>query len=263
MARGPRKNVNRDLVRHLLVRHKRVSERELEYVHHIGNAAMEILNLREIEHMPISTDVFPETNEVIWTIPENWQQESGETEVLWPNGVLVDTTTRAYIAEATASGRCVKCGSAPRFVAQWNLNTLRGLCPVHGPSDMEPIPQRSPGSVKFEWDLALGEVAEGKFKRILEADGDTVEIKRDMQADATGNVFLEWGRDGRPSGLQISQADWLAVFARDRWFVLRMETARGIIRMCMGDKSRWVTNAGDGGRTQGALIPLSMLASSG
>ena len=244
---------NRDLVRDLLLRNRKVSQSELEFVYKMGNAAMEILHLRE-EGMPITTITMPETNDILWEIPDHYSADSGIPLNLWRD-TLEDTATREYVAKAAASGSCKHCGGAPRFVTHRTVDgTLVGICAAHGLTEF--IPHRG-RDVRF--DINLGELAEGKVKRMLQSDG-RMEVKWDLMSDDTDNVFLEWSRDGLPSGFQVSEADYTCLFFRDRFLIMETSKIRTMIRIAK-QEGRWSPNSGDGGRTAGALIPLAWLVS--
>tara|TARA_B100000035_G_C20860133_1_gene491480 strand:- start:16 stop:363 length:348 start_codon:yes stop_codon:yes gene_type:complete len=66
----------------------------------------------------------------------------------------------------------------------------------------------------FSYDLEVGQVFEKELAYIFEGKF-TVECKRDLQANETGNVFVEYESRGKPSGLATSQADYWAFSISD------------------------------------------------
>lgn len=85
--------------------------------------------------------------------------------------------------------------------------------------------------MNFEQDLKKGQDAEDVFcdvchaygytnpKRVtgyfpdydIETDLGTVEIKRDIKSQETGNFFFEYESGGKPSGLAVTKADYFAI----------------------------------------------------
>ena len=57
----------------------------------------------------------------------------------------------------------------------------------------------------FRYDLKVGKVAEDLLANLLE--NKKVEVKRDMKAILTGNIFVEYESRYKPSGLSIVGGD--------------------------------------------------------
>ena len=60
----------------------------------------------------------------------------------------------------------------------------------------------------FDIDLEFGEVWEERVRKIFENKG-TIEVKTERDIwRTTGNIVIEIGYKGRPSGLSITDAEW-------------------------------------------------------
>lgn len=82
-----------------------------------------------------------------------------------------------------------------------------------------------------------------------------VEVKRDLRATETGNVALEVGHGGRPSGLSTSAAAWWIVLAGGLALLAPVRVLRTLVEA--GDYRR--VRAGDGLKSECVLLPLADL----
>ena len=108
---------------------------------------------------------------------------------------------------------------------------------------------------EFDISLEYGEQREGEFGQVLAATGKAIEVKSDDMALETGNFFVELAqRDGRPSGLMLTQAEWQTIgFGEHRWFTLRTEFVRQLARRALAE-GRYAK--GGDNNNEGALIPV-------
>lgn len=60
----------------------------------------------------------------------------------------------------------------------------------------------------FDVDLPAGENWEQQFLVLM---AGKIECKRDRAAHKTGNIFIEYQFNGKPSGLAITEASWWAI----------------------------------------------------
>jgi len=60
----------------------------------------------------------------------------------------------------------------------------------------------------FKYDLEVGQVGEKYLGNILQSK--KIEVKTDLQAHKTGNIFIEYYSRGKPSGISTSEADFYA-----------------------------------------------------
>ena len=83
----------------------------------------------------------------------------------------------------------------------------------------------------------------------------TIEVKTDKKAAETGNVFVELGDNGQPSGLRVSLADAWVFIVADEILLIPTATLRELTGRCP------VRNyvLADGRRKSGALIPVEVL----
>ena len=62
---------------------------------------------------------------------------------------------------------------------------------------------------EFDVSLSLGEQGEKWIENLIRGDGDTTfEVKTDLQAFDTGNIYLEETSWGKPSGINVTTADY-------------------------------------------------------
>ena len=108
----------------------------------------------------------------------------------------------------------------------------------------------------FRYDLEVGQVAEQTLADILE--GKKIEVKRDLQAHETGNIYVEYESRGKPSGLATSEADYYCYFLSDEHFVI-IETKR-FKKICREYyKMNGCTYGGDNNTSKGIKLPINLL----
>ena len=107
----------------------------------------------------------------------------------------------------------------------------------------------------FKYDLKLGQIAEKELGDIF--NGKKVEVKTDLQACRTGNVYIEYYSRGKLSGISTSEADYYC-FKLGNVFVL-IESA------ILKAKCRKYINTfrdkkgGDSNTSKGILLPVKEL----
>tara|TARA_R110002020_G_scaffold236346_6_gene448662 strand:- start:1649 stop:1999 length:351 start_codon:yes stop_codon:yes gene_type:complete len=108
----------------------------------------------------------------------------------------------------------------------------------------------------FKYDLKVGQVAEKILAELLE--NKTIEVKRDLQAIYTGNIYIEYESRNKPSGLANSQADFYCYFITDgRMFLIETKELKELCRKYLGtDRDRL---GGDSNTSKGILLPLTDL----
>ena len=108
----------------------------------------------------------------------------------------------------------------------------------------------------FKYDLKVGMVAEKILAELLE--NKTIEVKRDLQAIKTGNIYIEYESRDKPSGLSNTQADFYCYFITDgRMFLIETEELKELCRKYIGtDRDR---RGGDSDTSKGILLPLTDL----
>ena len=108
----------------------------------------------------------------------------------------------------------------------------------------------------FKYDLEVGRVAERILEKLLE--NKTIEVKRDLQAINTGNIYVEYDSRDKPSGLAHTKADYYCYFITDgRMFLIETEELKELCRKYIGtDRDR---RGGDSDTSKGILLPLTDL----
>ena len=108
----------------------------------------------------------------------------------------------------------------------------------------------------FSHDLELGQKGENLLAKILLLKGDKIEVKTDLQATQTGNVFIEYKSRDRLSGLSTSKADYWAFLISNEQIII-IETNK-LKELCKTKGLRRV-DGGDNNTSKGILIPLNKL----
>ena len=110
----------------------------------------------------------------------------------------------------------------------------------------------------FRYDLKVGQVAEESLAKFL--NNSKIEVKRDLQATKTGNIFVEYESRGKPSGIATSQAEWYCYFLSDNQFVIiSSELLKYKCRALLGTNRD--IRGGDSNSSKGILLPVTHLIS--
>jgi len=108
----------------------------------------------------------------------------------------------------------------------------------------------------FSHDLELGQKGENLLAKILLLKGDKIEVKTDLQATQTGNVFIEYKSRDKLSGLSTSKADYWAFLISNEQIII-IETNK-LKELCKTKGLKRV-DGGDNNTSKGILIPLNKL----
>ena len=112
---------------------------------------------------------------------------------------------------------------------------------------------------KFDIDFAIGREGEENVLNLLEGIRlGTVEVKTDVRAADTGNLYLEYECLGKPSGIQTSKADAWAFVLGNGGFVniVPTDVLRYLYTQLVGHKKYCREMARGARPTRGVLIPL-------
>ena len=71
----------------------------------------------------------------------------------------------------------------------------------------------------FKYDLKVGQVKEEELGEIF--NSKTIEVKYDLQAMKTGNVYIEYFSRGKASGISTSQADYYCFCIGDTFHLIQ------------------------------------------
>jgi len=108
----------------------------------------------------------------------------------------------------------------------------------------------------FRYDLKVGQVAETLLADLLE--NKKIEVKRDLRALETGNIYIEYESRGKRSGIAKSEADYYCYFISDsRMFLITTEDLKALCRKYIGtNRDR---KGGDSNTSKGILLPITDL----
>jgi hypothetical protein len=107
----------------------------------------------------------------------------------------------------------------------------------------------------FRYDLEVGQVAENAIGEMLA--NEKIEVKRDMKAKETGNIFIEYESRGKPSGIATTQSKFYCFVVEDLSMFYPTDKLKDLIRPMLGT---WRdTVGGDNNTSKGILFPLKQL----
>lgn len=107
----------------------------------------------------------------------------------------------------------------------------------------------------FRHDLEVGQLAEKEIGELLSEK--KLEIKKDMLAKKTGNVFVEYMSRGKPSGIQRSEADYYCFVVEQLIIFIPTKELKLLIAPFKGTKRD--VRGGDNNTSRGILLPLTTL----
>ncbi len=107
----------------------------------------------------------------------------------------------------------------------------------------------------FRFDLEIGQLKEKELNDIL--SNSKIEVKHDLKALITGNVFVEYQSRGVPSGIVTSQSEWYCFAVGDTLHFIKTKYLKDKCRQYL-NTSRDVVG-GDADTSKGILLPISEL----
>jgi hypothetical protein len=110
----------------------------------------------------------------------------------------------------------------------------------------------------FEYDLQIGQEGEKTIAMIFEAPVEKIEVKRDMKAIKTGNLYFEYESRGRKSGIATTKAEYIFIIVNGSAGGLFFETSKlkKILRPLIQTHTKL---GGDSDSSKGILISISEL----
>lgn len=107
----------------------------------------------------------------------------------------------------------------------------------------------------FEYDLKIGQLAEQKLGNAFE--NKTIEVKRDLKANETGNLFIEFESRGKPSGIDKSKADYWCFALKTVFILISSENLKALVEPLKGtDREK---RGGDNNTSVGVLLKITDL----
>jgi len=107
----------------------------------------------------------------------------------------------------------------------------------------------------FKYDLKVGQMAEQALGEIFE--NRKIEVKRDLKAKTTGNVFVEFESRGKASGIAKTEADFWCFALEDRFVILSCEALKAIVEPLKGTSME--RRGGDNNTSVGVLVKIKDL----
>lgn len=110
----------------------------------------------------------------------------------------------------------------------------------------------------FEYDLEVGKVAEKKLARILEKE--KIEVKTDLKAKKTGNIFIEFESREKPSGIATTKAKWWFNWIdEDIGILIKTDILKEKLRELVKNDDSAIRSGGDCNTSKGIVISKSTL----
>lgn len=107
----------------------------------------------------------------------------------------------------------------------------------------------------FRHDLKIGQLAEKALADIIE--NKTVEVKNDLKASKTGNLFIEYHSRGKPSGISTTEADYWCFVIDEIYILIATDKLKEMLRPLFNTKSD--IKGGDNNTSSGILLPVIQL----
>jgi hypothetical protein len=116
---------------------------------------------------------------------------------------------------------------------------------------------------KFDIQLSAAMIAERRLGKIFEtAKIEKIELKTETwEWEQTGNICIEYARDGKPSGIGVTEADfWVHELRRKNqtlcYLMFPIERLKELAREAF-KQGHYCERGGDGKRTSNILIALA------
>jgi len=107
----------------------------------------------------------------------------------------------------------------------------------------------------FKYDLKVGQTKEKELGEIF--NSKTIEVKYDLQALNTNNVYVEYFSRGKPSGISKSTADYYCFCFGDSFHLIETSTLKDRCREYLNTNRD--KQGGDSNTSKGILLPINRL----
>jgi len=111
-------------------------------------------------------------------------------------------------------------------------------------------------SSSFYYDLKLGEKSETWLNELF-SDGKKIEVKTDLMADKTKNIYIEIYSRGKKSGLTTTQAEYWIFKLTNVSIIISTKNLKDIVRLCYNING--YKKGGDNNTSLGVLVPINLL----
>ena len=106
----------------------------------------------------------------------------------------------------------------------------------------------------FKYDLKVGQIKEKELAHILQ--NEKIEVKTDLQAHKTGNIFIEYHSRGKPSGLATSEAKYYCIAIQEILIILPAKKLKKLCRKYLNTNRD--KKGGDSNSSKGILLPVKI-----
>ena len=107
----------------------------------------------------------------------------------------------------------------------------------------------------FKYDLKVGQTKELELGAIF--NDKTIEVKYDLQAKKTGNVYIEYFSRGKASGISTSSADYYCFAIGDTFHLIESDKLKQRCRKYINTNRD--KKGGDNNTSKGILLPINEL----
>ena len=107
----------------------------------------------------------------------------------------------------------------------------------------------------FKFDLEVGQVKEKELGDIF--NNKRIEVKYDLQALDTGNVYVEYESRGKRSGISTSQAEFYCFAFGDTFHLIETKLLKSRCRKYINTNRD--KRGGDNNTSKGILLPIKEL----
>jgi hypothetical protein len=107
----------------------------------------------------------------------------------------------------------------------------------------------------FKFDLKVGQAKEKELGDIF--NDSTIEVKHDLRALETGNIFVEYESRGKPSGMATSESDYYCYAFGSTFHLIKTKELKLRCRYYLNTNRDTV--GGDSNTSKGILLPIEKL----
>jgi len=107
----------------------------------------------------------------------------------------------------------------------------------------------------FKYDLKVGQIKEEELGKILSEK--RIEVKYDLQALDTGNVYVEYESRGKRSGISTSEAEFYCFAFGETFHLIETKLLKSRCRKYINTKRD--KRGGDSNTSKGILLPIKEL----
>lgn len=104
----------------------------------------------------------------------------------------------------------------------------------------------------FRYDLSIGQLKEKELNEVL--SNSKIEVKYDLRALETGNVFVEYESRGSPSGIATTESEWYCFAIGYTFHFIKTKVLMDRCRIYL--KSNRDIVGGDEDTSKGILLPI-------